>query len=269
MYYLLALIDLLLPKERTSRRTVRGVGYGPERRQRLDVYAPTSGAGPWPVVYFLYGGSWTMGHRAFYTFVGRALAAAGFVVLIPDYRLVGEVEYPVFLQDCALGFAWTLQHIAEYGGDPERIALMGHSAGAYNAVMMVLDRALLPAMGTADRVKAVVGLSGPYDFYPFDVAISIRTFGAAPDPKATQPVNLVRPGLPPFLLAHGDRDTLVHPRNSVALAKALRAAGGDVLERHYPELGHAGPLLLLGTLGRRRAPVFDDLVAFLCARLTA
>jgi acetyl esterase/lipase len=263
MYSLLALLNLLSPKERGSRRVARAVPYGAHPRQTVDIYAPRSGSGPWPVIYFVYGGSWNLGDRRFYEFAGRALAAAGFVVVVPDYRLVPEVEYPAFLEDCAAGFAWTVEQIAQHRGDPHRIALMGHSAGAYNAVMLLLSPPLLPRMGLADRVKAFVGLSGPYDFYPFDVAVSLRAFAAAPDPRATQPVNLARRGLPPMFLATGDADRLVYPRNTVALARVLRQAGGIVVEKHYPGIGHAGSLLALGAFGRHRAPVLADAVAFL------
>lgn len=267
MYSLLALLNLLMPKERGSRRLARAVPYGSHPRQTLDIYAPASGPGPWPVIYFVYGGSWNIGDRRFYEFAGRALAAAGFVVAVTEYRLIPEIEYPVFLEDCAQGFAWTVKHAGSYGGDPDRMALMGHSAGAYNAAMLLLSDRLLPSMGLADRVRAFVGLSGPYDFYPFDVAVTLRTFGAVASPLATQPVNLARPGLPPVFLATGDADKLVYPRNTVALAAKLREAGGELVEKHYPGIGHAGTLLALGAFGRHRAPVLSDVVTFLKAHL--
>lgn len=266
MYFLLGLLNLISPKDAGSRRVAGGLRYGPHPRQRLDIYAPRSGTGPWPVIYFVYGGAWYQGDRRYYEFAARALAAAGYVVVIVDYRLVPQVEYPTFLDDCAAGFAWTVENIASHGGDPSRIVLMGHSAGAYNAVMLLLTQRYLPAKGLADRVRAFVGLSGPYDFYPFDVPVSIRAFGAVADPKSTQPINLTRPGLPPMFLATGDADTLVYPRNTVALAAKLRAAGNTVVETHYPGITHPGTLLALGKLGRR-TPVLADVVAFLKAHL--
>jgi acetyl esterase/lipase len=267
MYALLALLNFLSPKEAASHRLARGLPYGPDRRQVLDIYAPRGAAGPWPVIYFVYGGAWNLGNRSYYEFAGRALAAAGFVVVVIDYRLVPQVEYPAFLEDCAAGFAWTAAHIAAHGGDPNRIALMGHSAGAYNAIMLILTARFLHRDGLIGRVFAFAGLSGPYDFYPFDVPASIRAFGAVADPKSTQPVNLVRPGLPPMFLATGDADTLVYPRNTVALAARLRETGNSVVETHYPGIGHPGTLLALGALGRRRAPVLADVVAFLKSQL--
>lgn len=266
MYALLALLNLLSPKEWASRRIAGGVHYGPDKRQVLDIYAPRTGAGPWPVVYFVYGGSWADGDRGYYEFAGRALAAAGYVVVVIDYRLVPQVEYPAFLEDCAAGLAWTAANIAGHGGDPNRIALMGHSAGAYNAVMLILaGRYLAPDL--AARIRAFIGLSGPYDFYPFDVPVSLRTFGAVREPRQTQPVHLVRPGLPPMLLVTGDADKLVYPRNTVALAARLREAGNVVIETHYPGLGHAGTLLALGAWGRHRGPVLKDSIAFLRTHL--
>jgi acetyl esterase/lipase len=266
MYLLLALLNLLSPKEWTSRCVARALHYGPARRQLLDIYAPRSGAGPWPVVYFVYGGSWADGDRRSYEFAARALAAAGYVVVIVDYRLVPEIEYPGFLEDCAAGLAWTAEHIVQYGGDPARIALMGHSAGAYNAIMLILaGRYLAPDL--AALVKAFIGLSGPYDFYPFDVPVSLRTFGAVRDPKATQPINLVRPGLPPMLLISGDRDPIVYPRNTIVLAARLRAADNIVVETHYANFGHAGTMLALGVWNRHRGPVLQDCIAFLRTHL--
>ncbi len=267
MYALLALINFLTPKPSASHRVARDVAYGAHRRQILDIYAPRSGQGPWPVIYFVYGGAWNIGDRRYYEFVGRILAAAGYVVVVVDYRLVPEVEYPTFLEDCAAGFSWTVEHIADYGGDPDRVALMGHSAGAYNALMLIMSPALLPRLGLADSVRAFVGLSGPYDFYPFDVPVSLRTFGAVRDPKSTQPVHLVRPGLPSMLLVSGDADRVVAPRNAVALAARLREMGDEVVEKHYAGIGHPGTLLALGPFGRHRAPILDDTLGFLRSHL--
>jgi acetyl esterase/lipase len=258
-----AAFNCLSPKDRTSHKVAAGVGYGPSGRQTLDIYAPGGQGGPWPVVFFCYGGSWTDGDRRNYAFAGRALAALGYVTVIADHRLVPEVEYPVFLCDCAEAFAWVAENISGYGGDATRIALMGHSAGAYNAAMLALDPAYLAARGLMDRVRCFVGLSGPYDIFPFDGPISIRVFGAVPNPKSTQPVTLATKNAPPSFLGHGTADTLVFPRNSEILAKRLRQAGVPVVEKYYAGLGHPQPLLVLGTVLRKRAPVLADVAAFL------
>ncbi len=263
VYGLLSLVNLLTPKNCGSRRVVISAAYGAHPRQRLDIYAPLTQAGPLPVIHFIYGGSWNDGDRRWYTFVARKLAAQGFVVVVPDYRLVPGVEYRSFIQDAADALVWAVDRVAAHGGDPDRIVLAGHSAGAYIAVMLALVPESLGPLRR--RVRAVVGLSGPYDFFPFDVAVTMRTFGAAADPARTQPVNLVTADAPPMFLATGDNDTLVYPRNSVALAHKLRSANVPVVEKHYAGAGHAEVLLAIGSLGQRRWPVLADVIAFIRA----
>lgn len=261
---ILGLINALIPKDAASRKLADGVPYGPGARHTLDIYAPKrASGGPLPVVFFSYGGSWSDGDRGNYDFVGRALAALGYVTVVADYRVLPEVEYPGFLNDCADAFAWVVEHIAEYGGDPTHIALMGHSAGAYNVVMLALDPRYLGSARLLPRVRCVVGLSGPYDFFPFDGPISLRTFGAVRLPKLTQPINHVHASAPPMLLGTGDRDRLVYPRNSAALAGRLRTMGVTVTETHYARLGHAGVLMALGRPARLIAPVLADVARFL------
>ena len=259
---LLSIVNTLLPKDPGSVRIARDLSYGPAARQRLDIYAPR-GSGPWPVVMFIYGGSWMDGRKDDYEFAGRAIAAQGFVTVIADYRLVPEVEYPGFLGDCALAFGWVADNVSAYGGDGQQMALMGHSAGAYNAVMLGLDPSLLAARGLLGRVKAVVGLSGPYDFMPFDGPISLRVFGAARQPQLTQPINLATAQAPPMWLANGLRDTLVGPHNAKALARHLQQAGVEVSETYYPALGHAHLVMALARPLRRMAPVLAEAATFL------
>lgn len=262
-FSILGLINALSPKDRGSRKLAGDVAYGPDPRHRLDIYTPTVVEAPLPVVFFIYGGSWMDGDRRHYDFVGRALAALGYVTVIADYRLLPQVEYPGFLRDGAEAFAWVVDNISRYGGDGSRIALMGHSAGAYNAAMLALDPQYLAARGLPDRVSCLVGLSGPYDFFPFDGPVTLRTFGAVVNPRDTQPINLVTSSAPPMLLASGDKDRLVYPRNSVALAAKARDAGIGVREIHYPNLGHPATLLALGLPLRRVAPVLADVAAYL------
>ena len=123
------------------------IRYGSDLRHMLDVYRPTANAGKAPVIVFFYGGNWVSGQRADYAFVGRALAARGFVVVVPDYRLYPQVRYPDFLDDGAAAVAWAAREIAGHGGDPTHIFVMGHSAGAYNAAMLALDPRWLGQQG--------------------------------------------------------------------------------------------------------------------------
>ena len=125
-----------------------GTAYGTLPRQKLDIYTPTapSPAG-WPLVVFFYGGSWNSGERADYKFVGSTLEARGMLTLAAGYRLYPEVRYPDFLNDSAQALAWGLKEAARLGGNPKRLFVMGHSAGAYNAAMLALDPRWLAATG--------------------------------------------------------------------------------------------------------------------------
>lgn len=247
-----------------SRKVASDVSFGPDPRQALDVYAPAHGQGPWPVAVFFYGGSWEDGRRQDYGWVGRALAAEGFLTIVPDYRLYPQVRYPDFLQDGAEAVAWTVENAARFGGDPERIVLTGHSAGAYNALMLALDETYLKSAGVdPQRVRAVAGLAGPYDFLPLTGEITPKVFGQADDLSATQPVAFAGPEAPPAFLASGAQDEVVEPKDTEILAQRLEQAGAAVETRIYPDLGHAGILLALSRPLRGRAPVLDDIADFL------
>jgi acetyl esterase/lipase len=253
----------LVPKDRGARQVARDIEYGRLKRQRLDIYAPKPASQePRPVVVFFYGGAWSDGAREHYGFAARALAALGHVVVVPDYRLVPEVEYPDFLADCAAAVGFVGEVIGRYGGDARRLVLAGHSAGAYNAAMLALDGRWLPE-AVRRSIVGVIGLSGPYDFFPFDGPISRRVFGAAPEPLSTQPINHVGVQSPPMLLVSGGRDDLVLPRNSGHLAAALEAHGVPATLRIYPKLGHAETLLALSLPLRWMAPVLVECGSFL------
>jgi acetyl esterase/lipase len=248
---------------RTGYQSEAGIPYGAGARQRLDLYRPSRSLGiAAPVVVFFYGGGWRGGNRADYRFVGRFLAAEGFIAVIPDYRVAPEVVFPGFLEDGAKALRWVQDHIAEQGGDPRNILLMGHSAGAYNAMMLALDRRYGAAAGfDATRLRGVVGLAGPYDFEP--TARERQIFGAASDPRETQPVNFVAPGAPPVLLVSGDRDETVDPENSRSLARRLDAAKGSATLREIPGLDHMDVVLLLSRFGYPDSAARDEILRFL------
>ncbi len=247
----------------------RGVRYGPGERQALDVYHPESEGPARPVFVFFYGGSWRTGRRGDYLFVAEALVRRGFVVAIPDYRLYPDVVFPAFLQDCAAAVAWVHAHVAAFGGDASRIMLVGHSAGAYNAVMLGLNPALLREAGL-DRASlaAVIGLAGPYDFLPITDPDIVPVFASVGDGPASQPINYVDGRNPPILLLAGDADHTVRPRNTIRLAERIGQAGGIAHAKLYPGIGHVGIVTAFAPLFRGRAPVLDDVAAFVAAPRT-
>jgi acetyl esterase/lipase len=259
----LTTFNTLTPVDSGARLAGADIAYGEEARQRLDVYVPERAEARAPVIVFFYGGGWDSGRKDDYAFVGKALAAQGFATVIADYRLVPEVRFPAFVEDGAKAIRWTHDHIAEFGGDPRRIYLLGHSAGAYNAAMLSLDAHYLRQAGLrADAVRATAALSGPYDFLPLSVDSTVAAFGQAKDLVATQPINFASRAAPPMFLATGDQDTTVYPRNTTGLAARLRAAGAEVEEKTYPGVTHAGMVLALSRPFRGDAPVLADVVAF-------
>jgi acetyl esterase/lipase len=252
-------VNGLTPGDGAASAVAHDVAFGSDTRQRLDVYAP-KGARDAPVVVFFYGGSWNSGSRADYAFAGRALAARGYVVVVPDYRLVPQVRYPAFVEDGAAAVAWSVANAARYGGNPARLATIGHSAGGYIAVLLALDGRWLAAAGVPGAVKAAVGLAGPYDFAPFTPGgAAAAAFGQASDVRTTQPISFARTDAPPLLLLQGSDDTTVLPRNAMALAAAL---GRPDAVKLYPGIGHIGIILAVSKPFRGKAPVLDDTDAF-------
>lgn len=257
----LTLLNGAVPEDASG--VTADIAYGTLPRQRLDVYRPPGATGA-PVVVFFYGGGWRSGERADYRFVGDALAARGMVAVVADYHLYPEAGFPAFLHDAAMAVAWTQRHIGAYGGDPERVFVAGHSAGGYIAAMLALDGRWLGGAGSSPATLAGwIGLAGPYDFLPI-VARGVRpVFGYPDTPADSQPMHHVSSHAPPGLLLTGTADTTVDPRrNSVSLAHALQDAGACAHLVQYPDLGHK---LLVGALSRPlrwRAPVLDDVSAF-------
>lgn len=222
-----------------------GIAYGEGPRQRLDVYVPAArSSGRRPVVVFFYGGRWQSGDRSEYAFAAQALTSRGFVVVVPDYRLYPEVVFPAFVEDGAAAVAWTRENVDSFGGDPSRVFLMGHSAGAHIALLLALDASYLrPSGADATPIAGAVGLAGPYDFLPFTSADVRALMGPAPSWPATQPIHHADGSDPPVLLMHGLDDSLVKPKNAVNLASTLQADGGCAVVRLYREVGHVELLL--------------------------
>jgi acetyl esterase/lipase len=249
-----AVVNALTP--RSGYTVERDLAYGREARQRLDLYLPDGAAADAPLLVFFYGGNWQSGSKDDYRFVGQAFAARGYVTAVPDYRVYPEVRYPDFIGDGALAVA----RLRERHPD-RRLFLAGHSAGAYLAAMLALDRRWLGGAGCAP-VTAAAGLAGPYDFLPLSDPVLKIIFGPEPAGPDTQPVTYVAPGAPPMLLATGTADRTVRPRNSLVLAERLRAAGVTAELVEYPDLGHVQIVAALAAPLRFVAPVLDDVDAF-------
>ena len=244
-------------------RTERDVIYGEAPRHKLDIYVPeTVGQGA-SVAVFFYGGRWKFGSKADYLFVGQALASSGIITVIPDYRLFPGVRYPSFVEDGAKAVGWVRRHIASHGGDPDRIFLIGHSAGAHIAATLSMNPRFLAAENVpVEEIRGLVGLSGPYDFLPIKDPVVKEVF-AVDDLEATQPINHVNRRAPATLLLTGDDDKTVLARNSLRLGDAINDIGGKAAVKTYDRIGHIGIVLALASPFRWLAPTLDDIVEFI------
>ena len=255
----------------TYQRT-EGIAYGPEGgaqgRQKLDVYQPASGAnlakGRVPMVVFFYGGSWSSGDRADYRFVGEALASQGIVAVIADYRLSPSVRYPAFLEDSALAMRWAFDHAEQYGANSNRVFVMGHSAGAYNAAMLALDKRWLGAVDLSPaRLAGWIGLAGPYDFLPIGDAKTQVAFNWPNTPADSQPLVFASRASPPALLLAPTHDTVVNAqRSTVAMANKLRVSGVKVQSELFDTVSHITLVASMAAVLRGRAPVLERVAAF-------
>jgi acetyl esterase/lipase len=256
-----AVLNALAPREGVVER--KGLAYAAGERHGIDVYAPEGAQGA-PVIVFFYGGSWESGDRDMYRFLGTSLASAGVVCMVPDYRVWPEVRFPGFMQDAAQALAWVRRHAMAHGGSPARVVLMGHSAGAHIATLLALDGSYLAKEGLhpAQAIRGVVGLAGPYDFLPLQSRTLQAIFGPEAAWPASQPVTHAAPGAPPMMLATGDADSVVLPRNTESLAARLRAGRNVVETVTYAGIGHSEIIGAFARGLRFLAPVRQDVLRF-------
>jgi acetyl esterase/lipase len=243
--------------------SVHEAAYGPGSQDKLDIYVPDGGStDSREVIVFLYGGRWQSGKKEHYRFVGTALAQRGFVTVIPDFGKYPAVPFPAFVEDGARALAWVADHIAEYGGRPDRIHLTGHSSGAHVAALVTVDPHYLAHQGKDVRavIKGFAGLAGPYAFTPTDADL-IEIFGPPSRYPQMQVTTFVTGQEPPMLLLYGEQDERVKPVNHERLAERIHATGGRVEVITYPKLGHVG---LIGTFSGfgPASSVVDDMVRF-------
>jgi len=264
---------------------VRNVPYGKDARQQIDVYRDRHVGEGAPVVVFLYGGSWQTGSKSDYEFVAAALARRGYLTFVPDYRVYPQTRYPGFIEDAAHAVAFARSHAAQYGGDPKRLILVGHSAGAYLVGMLALDPHWLGAVGMVPGdLLAAVGLAGPYDFLPLQDDTLKRIF-APPEagnvraveglavaqlgktPLDTQPIahvdDLPAAQVPPMLLLAGRDDKIVDPGNTDRLAAALRVHGNQVTVIRYKRSGHRIIIGAFAPMLRFLSPSFNDVLQYI------
>jgi acetyl esterase/lipase len=264
----LQIFNFLIPKDAGSALIESRVSFGTDQSQTLDIYAPSTRNAGLPILVFVHGGSWQDGDARDYTFVGRAFAAQGFLTFVTNYRKRPDHEFPSFVEDAALALAFAQNRATQFGGAEDKIFAVGHSAGAYNLALAILDHGYLDAAGfNPKNLRGFAALAGPFDFLPLDTPITIGTFGQVRDLPSTQPVNFARADAPPMLLLTGTDDTTVYPRNSINLAHKLRKAGASVEIKEYQGIKHVPILLALAKPLRSWAPALDDVTSFFKSRM--
>jgi acetyl esterase/lipase len=247
----------------------KDIHYGTDPRQALDIYQPdasivkpeTHHVGGLPVVIFIYGGSWQSGDKEGYGFVGRSLAQAGYVSVVIDYRLAPKNIYPDYVNDSVSAISWVYQHIAQYGGNPNEIFVIGHSAGAFNAVAAVDDeRFWKNSRVPTAAIKGVIGLAGPYsyDFREYDSKIAFPT---NLKPEDVMPDSHVRSDAPPHYLLTAENDKLVGIKNFLKMKRGLERANIPLETGVVAKVNHITMIVAMATpmewLGNTRQMVLD------------
>lgn len=249
----------------------KDIPYGSLNRQKLDVYIPKNNDNQLlPVVIFLYGGGWDSGQKKDYLFVGEAFSSKGFLTVIPDYRVFPEVTFPDFMVDPANTVAWVNREIKGYGGDPENVFVVGHSAGAHITLMLNLNSDYLDSVNMKpEQLRSFVGIAGPYDFLPLKSKRLNDIFGPESSRWKSQPINYVSGKNQPTLLLVGLKDVTVWPKNTMNLANAIEDKNGKVDVIKYPDYGHVDMIAKIAKPFRGNSNLLNDIVQFMRTKLNS
>jgi acetyl esterase/lipase len=245
---------------------ITGVQY-PSDHDKLDLYLPEGKTGV-PVIVWIHGGALTQDDKNLEVGTGKRFAQAGIATATVNYRLSPAVSHPAHVEDAAASFAWVKRHIAEYGGDPTRVFLVGHSAGAYLAQLLVTDERYLKKHSLSARdVRGVV---------PISAFFWVEKEGVAPDrPKSVwgldekvwvdaSPAHHLRANLPPTLLIYADRDEPWRRQQNVDMAEALKAAGSPPVDLvQIADRTHMG---IWREMGKDGDPTSARVIAFVTSR---
>lgn len=258
------LLNVMAP--RSTYRVHSDIAYGERPRQKFDLYVPKAFTPPAPVVLFFYGGAFRAGRKEEYRVVGEALASKGIITAVADYHIFPEGHFPDFLEDGARVFAAVHARVAEFGGDPSRIFVAGHSAGAYISVMLAANPAYLRAANADPSwIRGVIAIAGRYHELPLGDSIAHKIFRGPARPE-TRPATFIDGKRPPILFLAGAHDSKEVLESHRLLAAHLREKGSEVEERTYPKVGHMGIMVAMAPGFRNRAPLREDIVRFVKER---
>jgi arylformamidase len=199
------------------------VPYGTDPKQRLDLYLPKATPAGAPVFLFIHGGGFVEGDRRQYGYIAAPLAAHGVITAVMSYRLV-PYRYPTQVEDVELAVSWLATHIAAHGGDPGRISVGGHSAGAILSALLGVRTDWQARRGVpADVIKGIVPVSGPYDLRGLTGFVANFIPRDGPDRTVASPIlNIGR--MPAAVVAYGEKEP--YAAGSAAFVEALVKRGG-------------------------------------------
>ena len=228
-------------------RAFRDIAYGADYYQKVDVFVPAEGHEGLPVLLFLHGGGWSGGYKEMLGFMAPAIVAMNAVFVSVSYRLVPEAPYPAAVDDTANAVAWAYRHIAQYGGDPGRLHLGGHSAGAHLAALVALRGELLVERGLPGGVvKSATSVSGPLDLvfdarrteHQADIRMRDRFIERPADIAAANPIAHVHDRSPPFYISVGENDFAPIIDSGSRMVAALTARNIPVTHDVFAGHGH-------------------------------
>jgi acetyl esterase/lipase len=231
-------------------KTVRGIVYGPNDRNTLDLHLPREeSSSPRPIMLQIHGGGWMIGYGDRQALPLRnKLVEAGWIFVAINYRLSPAHQFPAHVVDCKRALYWIKENIAEYGGDPDFVLVTGGSAGGHLSSLVALtenryQETLQPGFEEADTsVQGCLPMYGVYDFCPRNpqtITMAIDEFLAErnlmpmrleEDPDfwdMMSPVAQVHPKRPPFMVTNGINDTLTLVENARFFIDKMRSSGGD------------------------------------------
>lgn len=233
--------------------------FGSGARDTLDIYRAKKPKPDAPVLVFIHGGAWDRGAKDTYKFLAEGFTKSGYDIVLPNYRLYPDAIFPDFLEDNAKAVAFTAE---TFPGRP--IVLFGHSAGAYNVLMLALEDKFLAKFGVAlcEKIMGVISLSAPVGVIPLEGEPLIKIF---PDRHAGDDgiLNIVSKPTPPLFLGHGADDTIVYPINATLLAGKVIARGGKAQVMIYPGLKHIDPVKMLSRFYEKKCSLKSDIVKFI------
>jgi acetyl esterase/lipase len=261
--------------DRPPVRVVKNIAYlanahYADNKDKLDLYLPERAAdgarapSGLPVIVSFYGGALEAGDKNEQAFVGQRFAAAGIVTAVVNYRLSPGVTHPAHIQDAAASFAWVKRHVAEYGGNPDQVFVIGHSAGAYLAALLATDERYLAAQKLSLRdIRGVVPVSAFYWVERAGVAPDRDTRVWGTDEKVwvdASPAHHLHAGLPPMLILFADGDEAWRRRQNMEVAKAIGEAGND--NATVAMIQYRDHNSIWGRIGGEGDPVADRIIRF-------